>query len=257
MVPEAGLNIHSHRIDGLALADADRILSEPDRSPWEVICVDPSQAELLPRFPSLRFALGLHPWRIPDEPDRLQEALTALSRQAGMPQVCLIGETGLDGRASCFRSDRAYRAQEEVLRAHAAVAERVRKPMVLHIVRRFDVLMQLCRQLKPSVPWIIHGFAKNRRLAEQLMDHACFLSFGTALLTHPELADVWRSVPLDRVFLETDDDHGHTLASLYRHAAALRDMPVDELQRQLVENLLRITATSAPSGKGTRRLSGK
>ncbi len=55
---------------------------------------------------------------------------------------------------------------------------------------------------------IIHGFSKSEQLAKQLLDNGFYISFGKYLLQSrsfgTELETVFRNMPNDRFFLETD-----------------------------------------------------
>ena len=56
------------------------------------------------------------------------------------------------------------------------------------------------RDLRPSNPWIIHGFRGKAALAEEYLKHGFYLSFGEKY----QEAALCR-VPADRLFIETDE----------------------------------------------------
>lgn len=112
-----------------------------------------------------------------------------------MPEVVAIGETGLDSlRGSSLD------VQTALLRRHALLAESVGKPLILHVVRRWDEIIALKKELKPTVKWIIHGFRGGARQARSLVDAGFYLSVGEHF--NP---DAIRDIPSDRLYTETDE----------------------------------------------------
>jgi TatD DNase family protein len=104
------------------------------------------------------------------------------------------------------------------------LAEKYQKPLVLHLVAAFDELIAIKKRLKISVPIIIHGFSKNEQVAKQLVDNGFYLSFGKYLLRNPELESVFKSIPNDKFFLETDTieeslDEVYALAAKYKNTS--------------------------------------
>jgi len=131
--------------------------------------------------------------------------------------------------------------QLEVFTKQALLANKLGKPLIIHCVRAFNELLQRKQSLKPTVPWIIHGFTGKPALAGQLVRHGCFLSFGKALLHKNSGAS--RSlarVPLERVFLETDAAEDISIGEIYTAAAKILVLPLEELQRQIVANFKRV-----------------
>jgi TatD DNase family protein len=82
--------------------------------------------------------------------------------------------------------------------------------------------------LKIKVPIVIHGFSKNEQVAKQLIDNGFYLSFGKYLLLNPELETVFKFVPNDRFFLETDTIE-ETLEEVYTLAAKYKNIKIEDL----------------------------
>lgn len=180
------------------------------------------------------YSLGIHPWFI----DR-QDCKTSLkiieSALHNDPNMLAIGECGLDKSAGA-----PFPEQEPVFKAQLELAERYRKPVVIHCVRAFNELLRIKRVLKPSVPWIVHGFNNKLSIASSLLERGCYLSFGKALLHDgSHAAKVLPFVPWDRFFLETDDS-GLAIGSIYQAAAKILQTDLSDLQRQLEYNFKRI-----------------
>ncbi len=134
---------------------------------------------------------GLHPWF-------LEENATTgfgwLESVALNPSVLAIGEAGID----LLRGPSAE-IQERVFTAQAELAERLRKPLIVHMVRGADRLLRIRKNLSPDMPWLVHGFRGGAALASQLMDSGMALSFGRRFN-----AEALRYAGMANLLVETD-----------------------------------------------------
>jgi TatD DNase family protein len=155
----------------------------------------------------------------------------------GDPWVIAIGECGLD---KCIATPMPL--QIEVFSRQIELSERLGMPLVVHCVRAFNELLQLYKQLRPTQPWVVHGFTGKPALAEQLIKHGFYLSFGKALLVlDSQTGRSLHSVPLDHIFLETDDSKLE-ISEIYAAAAKILGLDIPTLQRQIVANFNRVFA---------------
>ena len=106
----------------------------------------------------------------------------------------MIGECGIDRQRG---GD--VEAQIELTRWHADLAERLGKPLILHIVGAWSEIIALRKRMKPVQPWIIHGFRGKEALARQLVDAGFHLSLGPR--SPQSLKDI---IPQERTLYETD-----------------------------------------------------
>lgn len=203
-------DIHTHRIDA-----REAVISV---NPWEFAPVD-----------GLCYSVGIHPWQAARAAeadfDRLAECATS-------GNVLMIGECGIDKLRGGDLS-----MQTGVLERHIALSEQVGKPLVLHCVRASNELCRLRRQLRPSMPWIVHGFRGNAHVASQLLDAGFYLSYGERF--NPEALAI---TPADRLLAETDESL-LPIDEIYRRLAASRQIEVDEFVRnveEVVKELLKV-----------------
>lgn len=161
------------------------------------------------------YTVGIHPWRVQDV---TAEEWMRLEEIAAHPQVLAIGEAGLD---KCIDTPLSF--QQEVFARQVLLAEQVRKPLIIHLVKAQDELLALRKALRPCQPWIIHGFRGKSQQAQQLLQHGLYLSFGE----HYQ-EDAFRQTPLDCLFLETDESQ-LSLIDLYQRAASLRSLSIEQL----------------------------
>lgn len=208
-------NLHTHKSSG-----NPKVLELVNQYPWEFDATIPT------------YSIGIHPWYI--DATRLESDLQIIDEKLSLPECLALGECGLDKRIEIPLS-----FQKEVFIKQFALAEKHNKPIVLHLVAAFDELILIKKELKITVPMIIHGFSKNAQLAKQLLDNGFYLSFGKYLLRNPELKEVFQSVPNDRFFLETDTVD-ETIEEVYALAADYKRMALEELQKQIAVNFEKV-----------------
>lgn len=178
------------------------------------------------------FSIGIHPLFIVE--NRLESDFEILDQKLGLANCLALGECGLDKR-----SETAFELQLSVLEKQLALAEKHQKPVVIHCVAAFQELIAIQKRMKISVPIIIHGFSKNEQLAKQLIDAGFYLSFGKNLLRNPELESVFKSVPNDKFFLETDlIEEG--IQEVYALAGKYKNIGVGVIKEIMYSNFIRI-----------------
>ena len=167
------------------------------------------------------YSIGIHPWHIVEA--RIGEDLEIIESHLIDEKCLAIGECGLDKRIEIPMA-----LQQMVFEKQLALAEKYKKPVVIHCVAAFQEVIAIKKKMAISVPMIIHGFSKNKETAEQLIANGFYLSFGKYLLRNPELELVFKNIPKDRLFLETDTiEEG--IAAVYELAAKYRNIELEEM----------------------------
>ncbi len=123
------VDIHTHNLEAL---------------PPAVISVSPG-VELDSRR---LYSVGIHPW----DTATFDGDYTELERMALLPNVVAIGETGLDALRGA-PLDR----QEEIFRRHIEIAQRVGKPLILHVVKAWGRLLEISKAYRPPRQTAGHG----------------------------------------------------------------------------------------------------
>lgn len=144
-------------------------------------------------IPGQFYSVGIHPWSTLENPS--EEVWNTLESIALRDDVLIIGESGIDA----VKGGPMFR-QMLVLKRQAQLAERVGKPLLLHDVKGHEQIIGLHREMKPDLPWIIHGFRGKPSVAEMLLKEGFFLSYGEKF--NPESLKI---TPTDRLLTETDD----------------------------------------------------
>jgi len=169
-------------------------------------------------------SVGLHPWFAKIE--HLDQQMKYLSVVANQINVKQIGECGLDR----LRGENLEN-QIIILEKQIELAEKIRKPLILHCVKCFAELIEIKDRLRVKVPMIIHGFNKNEELGKQLLDKGFILSFGLTILKENSGAAKLIQTT-SNFFLETDDAD-ISIEEIYRAAAILKKCTVDELKARI------------------------
>ncbi|OWK36160.1 TatD family hydrolase [Fimbriiglobus ruber] len=253
-MPPPLIDTHAHLDDARFAADLPDVLARASAAGVGrivTIGVDAATSraavELAGRFPrQLAAAVGIQPNHVAEAgPGDWDEIVRAVAD----PHVVAVGETGLDRYW-----DRApFPLQEEYFARHLELARRVGKPVVIHC-READA--DVVRMLKAEfdrwgpVRGIMHSFCGDADTARACLDMGLYLSFA-GMLTYKSsdaLRAVARTVPLDRLLVETDSPYlapvpvrgkrnepafvAHTAAYL----AAIRDVGPDVVADQTTQN---------------------
>ena len=148
--------------------------------------------------PEVYAAVGWHPNRTADFETGQIGQLEALLVH---PKVLALGEIGLD-----YHWDFASReAQFRALREQLDLAVRVGMPVVFHAREAYSDLLDVL-EARPQHPYLFHCFAGNADEAARAVRLGAY--FGVdGPVTYPkaqDLREVLRSIPLDRLVVETD-----------------------------------------------------
>lgn len=194
----------------------------------------PDVLELVNQYPhdfdaSVSFySIGIHPWYIVE--DRIDADLKIIEEKLKEENCLAIGECGLDKRIEI-----PFEQQILVFERQLALAEKYKKPVVIHCVAAFQEVIAIKKKAKISVPLIIHGFSKNNQIANQLIKEGFYLSFGKFLLRNPDLKTVFQNIPNDRFFLETDTIE-ENIQQVYELASNYKELKNEELQSVISNN---------------------
>ena len=148
-------------------------------------------------------AFGLHPVYLNDHrPEQVIELEQWLSRLAGHPQLCAVGEIGLD----YFLPELDRDGQQTLFEAQLQLAADFQLPALLHVRRSHAQVIATLKRLRLKRGGIVHAFAGSREEAREYIKLGFKLGLGGAA-TWPQalrLRKVIADLPLDALVLETD-----------------------------------------------------
>ena len=146
-----------------------------------------------------------------------------------------IGECGLDKFSTV-----PMELQQFVFEKHVEIAEKVGKPLIIHCVKSFNELIQVKNNTGSFVEWIIHGFNSNLQIADMLIRHEMYFSFGKALLNpNSNAAKVLPQLEDEHYLLETDDSEVG-IKAVYDAARNITGMDEDILKLSMATNFINI-----------------
>ena len=209
----------------------------------------PSVLALVERFPNLYAAVGVHPdTKEGEEPDE-----ATLIRLAAHPKVLAIGETGLD----YYRLEGDLEWQRDRFRTHIRAARRCGKPLIIHTREAAaDTLRIIEEEDGGKTGGVFHCFTETAAVAQAALALGFHISisgivtFKNAL----QVKEVARSVPLDRLLVETDApylapvphrgklNHPALVRHVAEEIARLRGIGLDELTQATTANFQRLFA---------------
>lgn len=153
--------------------------------------------------PQLYAAFGLHPVYLEQHrPEHVRELGQWLERLAGHPQLCAVGEIGLD----YFLPELDRDAQQALFEAQLSLAADTSLPALLHVRRSHAQVIATLKRFRLKRGGIIHAFAGSREEAREYIKLGFKLGLGGAA-TWPQalrLRKVIADLPLESVVLETD-----------------------------------------------------
>lgn len=171
-------------------------------------------------------SIGIHPWNIGCD---WQERFATIKNCAGKSNVCAIGECGIDK----LKSPADIKLQQEVLKAHAQLAEELKKPLIIHCVKGVDEMITIRKEFSPKQAWIIHGFRGKPQQAEQLIKSGFYISFGEKFNI-----ESLKATPIERLFIESDESKAD-IQEIYCRIAEIKGYNVSELALAIMQNAIK------------------
>lgn len=152
------------------------------------------------------YALGIHPLYTPQSsPEHLAQLDAALHAQRDDPHLVAVGEIGLDGFVPSLNTPEALAQQRFFYNAQLELAQRHALPVILHVRRSADSLLQGLRKTRVT-GGIAHAFNGSLQQARAFIAMGFKLGFGGALTYERalQLRRLATELPLSALVLETD-----------------------------------------------------
>lgn len=182
---------------------------------------------------------GIHPWWLEDY---TSEELEILKRNIEdfLKKGTLwgVGETGLDRTMP-----ELMEKQRELFFWHLDLAQKYELPLVIHNVRSGADFLAILKEKKPSTPWIFHDFRGNDVLLKDILrlHPESFFSFGISIDNSPQIRELLPMVPLENLFLETDNQKHLNIHDIYLRASEVLHMDLEFLKAQTWKNFKKIS----------------
>lgn len=194
-------------------------------------------------------SVGVHP----DHEDRTPVDPQHLVSLARHPKIVAIGETGLD----YYRTTGDTEWQRDRFRAHIRAARITGKPLVIHTREAAaDTLRLMAEERAGEAGGVMHCFTETQEVAQAAMALGFYISFSGIVTFKNALAlkEVVKTVPLDRMLIETDSPYlapvphrGKVnqpawVAHVATEIARLKNISVESVAQATSDNFFRLFA---------------
>jgi TatD DNase family protein len=133
----------------------------------------------------------------------VEESWSVIAELAARPEVCAVGETGLD----YYRTkDPGRPIQQESFRWHIELAKRLQKTLVIHDRDAHDDVIAILHEVGAPERVVFHCFSGDVAMARTCAEQGWFMSFA-GVVTYPSaqgLRDALQVVPEELLLVETD-----------------------------------------------------
>src|SRR5450830_2008387 len=211
----------------------------------------PRVLALAEQYPNIFASVGVHP-DYEDTPEPTVEQLVELSNH---PKIVAIGETGLD----YYRLTGDLEWQRERFRTHIRASRATGKPLIIHTRSAAEDTIRIMQEegANPEAGGaggVMHCFTESLEVAQAAIALGFYISFSgiVTFKSAKALQEVARSIPLERMLIETDAPYlapvphrGKTNEpGLVRHVAEfiadLRGIAVEEVARHTSDNFFNL-----------------
>jgi TatD DNase family protein len=150
-------------------------------------------------YPDVFCTLGIHPH---EGQIYTAEVGAFIEANVSKPWVIAVGEIGLD----YYYEHSPHEEQKAAFRAQLEIAARTNMPVQIHTRDADEDTIMIMKEFKGRVKGIIHCFTGTPLLAQEALDLGYNISIsGVVTFKSAEsLREIVRSLPLDRIHVETD-----------------------------------------------------
>ena len=216
------------------------------------------QLALSEQYPFIYTAVGVHPHNASE-----YEHITAqdIINETGHKKVVGIGECGLDYYYDYAPRDTQIRIFKEQIKA----AQETGLPLIIHTRDADDDTINILGEAYKEKPFSgeIHCFSSSKALADFALSIGFYISASGIITFNKsgDLRDIFATVPLDRLLIETDAPFFapvpmrgrrnepsfvlHTAEKL----AQIRDIPLEKLAEITSDNFFRLFRKASDKGR--------
>ncbi len=216
-----------------------------------------NQLELSEKYPFVYAAVGVHPHNAAEYPNLTAEDLLAHTTHK---KIIGIGETGLD-----YFYDYAPRdMQIKLLKEHIKAAQESGLPIIIHNRESDEDMINILGDAykQKTFSGMIHCFSSSKKLADFALSIGFYLSASGMITFNKcgDIRDVFETVPLDRLLVETDSPY---LAPIPKRGsrnepsfvcytaeklAQIRDLPFEKIAQITSDNFSNLFRKASDKG---------
>jgi TatD DNase family protein len=201
------IDTHTHLDDARYESDREAVIARARETGIDSMItigcdLSTSQAAvaLANRYPFVYATVGVHPHEVKHIEDGWYNEFRRLAENK---KVVAFGEVGLDYHYNYS----SPKEQRDRFREQIQLARELRLPLVIHTREAQEDTIQILKDERSTeVGGVFHCFSGDAWLAKDALDLGFYLSFS-GILTFQNagmLRDIAKTVPLDRILIETD-----------------------------------------------------
>lgn len=168
--------------------------------------------------------VGIHPWHSDISIDDLEPKFAPY-----VERMVALGEIGLDRTILI-----PLKKQQEIFEAQLDIAQKHQLPVIIHCVKAYTDVLATIRRYN-GLTYIFHGFYANETILKNLQKYNCYFSVGLRELQRTSGTTLIKQIPLDRLFLETDDSN-MDIEAVYMAASKATNINLFEMKELLYNN---------------------
>ena len=198
------IDTHTHIYDKQFEEDFDDVIDRIENQLEGIVSIgfdlESSQksVELAKKYNFVHAVVGVHPVDISKYNDEVEKEIEKLALNE--EKVVAIGEIGLDYHWMADPKD----VQAEGFRKQMALAEKVKKPVVIHTREALQDTLDILAEF-PNVGGILHCYPGSYQAAKPFLDRY-FLGIGGTLTfkNNKKTKELVEVLPLEKIVIETD-----------------------------------------------------
>lgn len=201
------IDTHAHLDDARYDADRDAMIARAREAGVQTfvtvgcdLATSDAAVALADQHAFIYATVGVHPHEVKSIGDEWYDELRRLARH---PKVVAYGEIGLDYHYNHSPPD----IQRTRFREQVGLARELGRPIVVHTREAQDDTIAILKEEKAGdVGGVFHCFSGDAWLARDALDLGFYLSFSGVITFQNAtmLRDIVKTVPLDRILVETD-----------------------------------------------------
>ncbi len=204
-------------------------------------------------------AAGWHPWQVREPLSTETYAAFRRLVEANRDHIGFLGEIGLD-----YNQPHGERKelQLEVFRQFVRLACELEMPMTIHVrgPAQADAIRVLEGERTPGLKGVVHGFDGQESEAHRYLEMGLLLSAGRNQMLGPQserVQEVFRSLPLERLLVETDASYRPErdvnpspaqARDVAQKLAEIKGVSLDEVERVTTRNFEALVGKSISQG---------
>lgn len=201
------IDSHAHLDDARYDSDREAVIARAQEAGVDCfltvgcdLATSRAAVDLADRYPFIYATVGVHPHEVKQIGDDWYDELRRLAKHQ---KVVAYGEIGLD----YHYNHSPPKLQRERFREQILLARELQLPLIIHTREAQEDTVTILREEHANeIGGVFHCFSGDASLAKAALDLGFFLSFSGVITFQnaATLRDIVKTVPLDRMLIETD-----------------------------------------------------